>query len=185
MSNELPLFPLHTVLFPGATLPLRIFELRYRRLVDVCGKQKPFVVVRIREGREVGEPAFTHEVGTLVHFGELVSQRDGSLGAMLQAEERVHLHDFRVEDDGLMFAQTQRLQADDYVPVPADLQPLADVLKRQGFDVPDAGMLTWRLAERLPVTPDQRQQLLEDTLVERRLATVRDWLLRYPGWLTA
>ena len=54
MSHELPLFPLNTVLYPQGELPLRVFELRYRRLLDECGKQHPFGVVRIRYGQEVG-----------------------------------------------------------------------------------------------------------------------------------
>ena len=33
MSFRLPLFPLGVVLFPGALLPLHIFEPRYRRLL--------------------------------------------------------------------------------------------------------------------------------------------------------
>lgn len=185
MIADLPVFPLHTVLFPGAVLPLRIFELRYRRLVDECGKDKPFVVVRIRDGREVGEPAFTYATGTLVRFTELVSQRDGSLGVLLMAEDRVQLSDFRVEEDGLMFARAATLSADDYLPVPEDLQTLASSLEEQGFAVPDAGMLAWRLAERLPVSLDERQELLEEPDATRRLERVRQWLLRYPGWLTA
>lgn len=185
MNADLPVFPLHTVLFPGAVLPLRIFELRYRRLVDECGKDRPFVVVRIRDGREVGEPAFTYQTGALVRFTDLVSQRDGSLGALLMAEDRVQLSDFRVEEDGLMFARAASLPSDEYLPVPADMQALASALEEQGFATPDAGMLAWRLAERLPVSPDERQELLEEADVSRRLERVRQWLLRYPGWLTA
>lgn len=185
MSLELPVFPLHAVLFPGGELPLRIFELRYRRMVDECGKNKPFVIVRIREGKEVGAAAFTCDVGTLVYFSELVSQRDGSLGALVLAEERVRLHDLRVEADGLMVARAEPLPHDDYVPIPADLQALTTELEKQGVVIPDAGMLTWRLAERLPMDLDHRQQLLEETRVGQRLETVRAWLLRHPGWFTA
>ena len=186
MSRELPLFPLHAVLFPGAFLPLRIFELRYRRLVDECGRDRPFVVVRIREGHEAGEPAFTFHTGTCVRLTEMVSQRDGSLGVMVHAGERVRLQDFRVEDDGLMFASAETLHGDDYVPVPPDLQALADALEqREGEAVPDAGSLVWRLAERLPLSLDEKQQLLELDDVEQRLERVRGWLLRHPGWFAA
>jgi Lon protease-like protein len=186
MNRELALFPLHVVLFPGAFLPLRIFELRYRRLVDECGRDKPFVVVRIREGREAGEPAFTFQTGTCVQFTEMVSQRDGSLGVMVHAQQRVCLHDFRVDSDGLMFAMTEMLPEDDYVPVPQDLQALADALEQQeGESVPDAGMLVWRLAERLPLSLDDKQQLLELDDVNHRLERLRGWLLRHPGWFAA
>lgn len=185
MNAELPVFPLHTVLFPGAVLPLRIFELRYRRLVDECGKDKPFVVVRIREGREVGEAAFTYHVGTRVRFIDMVSQRDGSLGVLLLGDGRVRLSDLRVEDDGLMFARAELLPEDEYIPVPEDLQSIAMVLEERGAAVPDAGMLAWRLAERLPISPDERQEMLEDIDTWRRIERVRNWLLQHPGWMTA
>jgi Lon protease-like protein len=44
---RIPLFPLETVLFPGAALPLHIFENRYREMVGECLREtKPFGVVR-------------------------------------------------------------------------------------------------------------------------------------------
>lgn len=56
-TRELPLFPLSTVLFPGATLPLHIFEQRYRAMVKRClGDARPeFVVLLIKDGPEVQE----------------------------------------------------------------------------------------------------------------------------------
>lgn len=36
VTRRLPLFPLPVVLFPGEAMPLHIFELRYRRMVDAC-----------------------------------------------------------------------------------------------------------------------------------------------------
>lgn len=185
MFPELPVFPLHTVLFPGGELPLRIFELRYRRLVDECGKDKPFVIVRIREGREAGEPAFTYGIGSRAYLTQMVSQRDGTLGVLVHAEERVRLQDFRIDPDGLMMARAVPLPAERWVPVPADLQPLADALDEQGLAAPDAGLLAWRLAESLPLDLDVRQSLLEENDPERRLAEVRQWLLRHPGWFSA
>jgi Lon protease-like protein len=53
----LPIFPLELVLFPGAPLPLHIFELRYREMITECMEQKkPFGLVRARENAvaEVG-----------------------------------------------------------------------------------------------------------------------------------
>jgi Lon protease-like protein len=185
MTEDLPLFPLHTVLFPGGELPLRIFEMRYRRLVDLCGKHKPFVVVRIREGREVGSPAFTYEMGTRAVFEQLVSQRDGTLGALALGEQRVRLSGWRVENDGLMFARVTPVGAEQYEPVPEDLRLLAEALEEQGHAVPDAGMLAWRLADGLPLDVETRQALLEADDGVARLESVRTWLLRHPGWFSA
>jgi Lon protease-like protein len=65
VSELLPLFPLGTVLFPGALLPLHIFEPRYRLLIRRCiERQRPFGIVLIRSGAEVGGSAEPYEVGT-------------------------------------------------------------------------------------------------------------------------
>ena len=56
--STLPLFPLHTVLFPGGPLPLRIFEPRYLDMVRRCFReQSEFGVVLIIEGEETGAAA--------------------------------------------------------------------------------------------------------------------------------
>ena len=63
-SSVIALFPLHTVLFPGGPLPLRIFETRYTDMVRRCMReQQPFGVVLIQEGDEAGEVATTATVG--------------------------------------------------------------------------------------------------------------------------
>ncbi|MEW1952115.1 LON peptidase substrate-binding domain-containing protein [Terrabacter sp. NPDC080008] len=80
----LPLFPLGTVLMPGARLPLQIFEPRYVQLlhdlIDGQDERSPvFGVVAIREGFEVGEDGVLalHSIGC----GALVTQ-----AAALQGE---------------------------------------------------------------------------------------------------
>jgi uncharacterized protein len=65
VGELLPLFPLGTVLFPGALLPLHIFEPRYRLLIRRClERRRPFGVVLIRKGEEVGETSDPYEIGT-------------------------------------------------------------------------------------------------------------------------
>lgn len=74
---ELPLFPLHTVLFPGRPLPLHIFERRYRALLEDClDGDGRFGVVAIRSGREVGDDAEIFSVGTIAEI-ESVSKLEG------------------------------------------------------------------------------------------------------------
>lgn len=55
--EEIPIFPLNTVLFPGAPLQLHIFEERYKRMIGFCLEQrKPFGLVLIRSGQEALAP---------------------------------------------------------------------------------------------------------------------------------
>jgi Lon protease-like protein len=76
---EIPLFPLHTVLVPGAPLPLHIFEPRYRALVTDClAAGEPFGVVCISAGREVGAGLVSFAAaGTLAEIREVTRHPDG------------------------------------------------------------------------------------------------------------
>ena len=68
---EIPLFPLRTVLFPGAELPLRIFEERYRAMTrELLAGGGVFGVLLIREGKEVGGSAIPHSIGTTAQIEE-------------------------------------------------------------------------------------------------------------------
>ena len=50
MSSLLPLFPLDLVLLPGTSLPLHVFEPRYREMMAEClAQKKPFGVVRAKD----------------------------------------------------------------------------------------------------------------------------------------
>lgn len=78
--STLRLFPLHTVLFPGMTLSLQVFEERYRTLVAECLESgEPFGVVLIREGPEVGDNATPHPMGTTARIRRVSPSRDGRL----------------------------------------------------------------------------------------------------------
>src|SRR5918995_734800 len=85
-----PLFPLHVVLFPGAPLPLHVFEPRYREMMaDILGDAEPgpestFGVVCIREGYEVGAPAETHDVGCLATIEKVVRNPDGTMELLVR-----------------------------------------------------------------------------------------------------
>lgn len=69
----LRLFPVNTVLFPGATLDLHVFEPRYRRLVEECREDgQAFGVCMIREGDEAGDPdVMPCEIGTTAEIVEM------------------------------------------------------------------------------------------------------------------
>ena len=86
---EIPLFPLNTVLFPGNTLPLHIFEERYKLMIGQCiAEKRPFGVILIREGAEVGGPAEPVEVGTTARIVEAQKLDDGKLNVTVIGEQR-------------------------------------------------------------------------------------------------
>jgi len=79
--ENIPLFPLQAVLFPGTSIPLHIFEPRYRQMVDEClTRKRPFGVVLIRSGSEVddgGDPPEIYRVGCLARIGHTQQLDDG------------------------------------------------------------------------------------------------------------
>lgn len=86
---EIPLFPLNTVLFPGNTIPLHIFEERYKLMIGQCiAEKRPFGVILIREGAEVGGPAEPVEVGTTARIVEAQKLDDGKLNVTVIGEQR-------------------------------------------------------------------------------------------------
>jgi Lon protease-like protein len=96
----IPLFPLHVVLFPGAALPLHVFEPRYREMMtEVLGMEKVpnpesgFGVVCIRAGYEVGAPAETHDVGCLASVEQAVRHKDGTMDLVVRGTQR-----FRIDE---------------------------------------------------------------------------------------
>jgi Lon protease-like protein len=89
---NLPLFPLHTVLFPGMALPLHIFEPRYRLMIEEClATGGPFGVTLISSGREVGEPAAPHFVGTSARISSAERLPDGRLNIEVVGQQRFRI----------------------------------------------------------------------------------------------
>jgi Lon protease-like protein len=90
---RLPLFPLNTVLFPGMTLPLRIFERRYLQMMHDClGGDQVFGVLLIKEGQEAGEAAMPYEVGTTARILSVEQKSKDELHIVTVGEERFLLH---------------------------------------------------------------------------------------------
>jgi Lon protease-like protein len=78
-SIRLRLFPLNTVLFPGAVLNLHIFEPRYKQMIAECLEGgEGFGVCLIREGDAAGDPdVMPHDVGTTAEIGDVTPLDNG------------------------------------------------------------------------------------------------------------
>jgi Lon protease-like protein len=70
-GRPMPMFPLGTVLVPGAPLPLHVFEPRYQAMVQHClASDREFGVVMITRGSEVGGGDLRTDVGTVARIVE-------------------------------------------------------------------------------------------------------------------
>lgn len=90
--GSLSMFPLQSVLLPGAVLPLHVFEDRYRTLVDRClAADEDFGVVLISRGSEVGGQDVRTEVGTRARIVQAEQAPDGRWGILALGMERLRV----------------------------------------------------------------------------------------------
>lgn len=197
VSEGLPIFPLNTVLYPGVTLPLHIFEERYRSLISSLlqlpeEEDRVFGIVAIREGYEVGTRG-VHSVQRLGCSAQLTSAQpydDGRFDIEVVGRRR-----FRVDalDTGGEFlvgevawldepsgdkaseAAARALQTFD-----AYRQALAELTGRDittvvGVPV-DPTVLSYELAAACMLTQQDRQALLEADDAASRLLLASDMM---------
>jgi len=186
-TQTIPLFPLRTVLFPGGTLPLRIFEPRYVDMIRWCMRESSgFGVVLLKEGSDVldaSTPADTpniFSVGTEAQIIDFDQADNGLLGIVARGGEKFRVLGCGTESDGLLRGQVKRL-AEPAGPIAEDYQPLLDVLKdllahpliqelNPQTDMSEDRSVSHRLADLLPIAPELKQAFLEMEDPQQRLA---------------
>lgn len=192
IENDLPLFPLSRVLNPGGHMQLRIFEPRYLDLVRECTRgDRGFGVCHILAGSEVGPTAVPAAVGTLARVTDFQSGTDGLLHILIEGGARFTVVASRQRDDGQLRGDVMFWPAEPTPAVPVEFALLQTITERlvetmapQWRDAPrsrydDASWLGFRLAELLPLSGDEQQQMLELTDPVQRLAQLRDILPRF------
>ena len=182
---SLSLFPLHTVLLPGASLGLRVFEPRYLDLVRECGRSGVgFGVCLILDGAEVGPPATSAGFGTEALIEDFGSDAGGVLTLQVRGARRFRVQRVRVRDNGRQVADIRWCDVDAMQRLRPEhgllallLQSLLDRFGGEHAMAPralldDANWVSWRLAELLPLEDPQRLQLLQIDDPHQRLERV-------------
>ncbi|MGI9016023.1 MAG: LON peptidase substrate-binding domain-containing protein [Euzebya sp.] len=195
---DLPLFPLHLVLYPGRPLPLHLFERRYREMLRDCMEQDGrFGVVAIRSGREVGIEwrttaadaprdlhSMIHQVGTITEIKTVAERPDGRFDIITRGCGRFRVLE-PLHDRAYLHATVEPLvetaSEDDYRAAAELRAVLIPYLK--GMGVPDEfcermpedpGELAYLACSALQVEVPVQQELLElPTHSSRMLAAAR------------
>jgi len=184
---RVPIFPLNTVLFPGGPLPLRIFETRYIDMIsERMRNDAAFGVLLIKDGHEAGAST-SYEVGTLARIADWYQGSDGLLGVTAIGEQRFQLVSAEQQADGLYIGEIELLPDEEAMALPDEYKGLAKILEgvlndlgrlyessRSNYD--DAGWVTSRFMEILPIDLEQKQQCLEQADPAKRLKLVSELL---------
>lgn len=178
--QTIPLFPLNLVFFPGAQLPLRIFEPRYTDLVSECLRtESGFGICGILQGSEVGGDASCHRVGTYASIIDWSQLEDGLLGITVEAGKRFKVEKFSRRENKLLQGKVNWLEEKE-IRTEERFALLQSLLRRifehYELEIADldtkldnANWLSYRLAEYLPMDIALKQNLLEITDSQSRL----------------
>ena len=131
MLDDLPIFPLSSVLFPGGVLPLRIFEARYMDMVrERMQRDAPFGICLITRGGEVGETADHESVGCLAHIRGWDMEQLGVLQLRAVGGQRLRVLEREVGANGLIRAKVELLPDDPQMPIPEEMNDCVALIRR-------------------------------------------------------
>ncbi len=187
----LAMFPLQSVLLPGAVLPLHVFEDRYRALVDRCvALDEDFGVVLIARGSEVGGQDQRTDVGTRARIVEAQQATDGRWAVIAVGLTRLRVDAWLPDAphpladtsdwpdppapsglDGALEASTARLRR--VLGLRGELGepgPPSTVDLEVDLTVDDASLASYRLVGLSPLGDLDRQRLLASPDIGDRLA---------------
>ncbi|MGZ3182168.1 MAG: LON peptidase substrate-binding domain-containing protein [Telluria sp.] len=182
MTTQLtiPLFPLNTVLFPGGTLRLQVFEVRYLDMIARCMvDEAPFGVVLLTRGNEVRAPDVIEEFvssGTLATIENSQAETAGLLQVVCRGGSRFRILHAERRRAGLWHADVELMSDDRIVRVPSELQGASDALGRviqslgsvpqerwpllPPYHLGDCGWVANRWCDLLPLSNVQKHDLL-------------------------
>jgi ATP-dependent Lon protease len=192
--GALPLFPLpNAVLFPGAFLPLHIFEPRYRAMVrDVLQGHRALAIAMITDKDRVdphGHPAIADVagVGVIVDHVELPG---GRYDILLRGRARVRLHElpfdppYRRAEAQVVSPPSEEVAPGELMALMSSASAFAALLDKAhgGFEfrfpaTTSPGMLADLCAHQLVIDPRERQVILETMDIRARVRRVSETLV--------
>lgn len=194
LPRELPIFPLPLVLFPGAPLPLHIFEPRYRQmLVDVrANGSNVFGVSYFDASESDNEAPPDGHVGCVAEVIEAQMLPDGRSNVMTLGVTRYRLasyvergdpylvgrvsffEDAREEGDEDDLAEAARTVLDLFVRIARAVRTLNDDRAQlPDLSATDPERLSFLVAAAIELDAQNKQQLLETQSTLDRLARIR------------
>ncbi len=165
--ERIPLFPLNLVLFPGAALPLHIFEQRYKEMIARCIEEESAFGIVYAPESGIASIGCTAEIRQILR-----KHADGRLDILTRGADVIRI--IRVVDEKPYFeALVQYISEEPDTsaaksPTREELLGVFQKCHQKAFgkpsplarDFPD-DMLSYRLAAELPIELSKKQELLE------------------------
>lgn len=187
---RLSVFPLSAVLAPDATMPLHIFEPRYKEMVGRCLEHdETFGVALISEGEETG-PATPRRIGTEAAIIAAQRYRDGRYDIVVQGRRRFEIlsmdrsrtllrADVRYLDEpaGAGADELAEAVARLFEGVLENLELLGHAVVDETWKGLDPVALSYKVASAIPADEVVKQELLEAPSAVARLRREAELLM--------
>lgn len=172
---KLPFFPLQSVFFPGETVPLHIFEERYKELIQDCRK----------EALTFGIPVFINNSishGTEVQLVEVVNTYEsGEMDVVFVARQVFKVLSFENQMEGKLYAGGEvefldmESDADDGLreEVMQKVEALYDLMDVPFTKTPPKQFNSYALAHKMGLSFEQEFELLQMTSEKNRLLYIK------------
>jgi ATP-dependent Lon protease len=192
--EEIAIFPLATVLFPGALLPLHIFEDRYKQMIQYSVDNGGVFGLAYRSDAAIGRetPPDTGSVGCVAKINAVVPLGDGKMNIVSTGLIRYRVLGLR-QSTPFVVAKIETV-TDDLEPGD-DLNRIFDEIVEvcrkfleaaQALDEPNAPVnqelpeepeaFSLLVASALPIDNDAKQTLLEMTSTRLRLTRLKPYV---------
>jgi len=172
MKNNFPIFPLSLVAFPGSIQSLQIFESRYVNMIKSCMSDNHGFVIALQNNKS--KDFEISKKGSYVEIIDFNNLPNGLLGITVKSENKVSIKNIYQLEDGLHVAEIKPEidpEVDDQALMaeyPEIINILSQLIKHPRInelslkvDFNSADSIAYHLAGLIPLSMNQRQNLLE------------------------
>jgi Lon protease-like protein len=172
MKNNFPIFPLSLVALPGSIQSLQIFESRYVNMIKSCMSDNHGFVIALQNNKS--KDFEISKKGSYVEIIDFNNLPNGLLGITVKSENKVSIKNIYQLEDGLHVAEIKPEidpEVDDQALMaeyPEIINILSQLIKHPRInelslkvDFNSADSIAYHLAGLIPLSMNQRQNLLE------------------------
>jgi ATP-dependent Lon protease len=194
--TSLPILPLKdTVIFPDTMMPLAVGQPRSVSLIDdiLRGDKQVGLVASKNPEIETPGPGDIHTVGVLASIQKMIKAPDGTLRIVAQGIRRIAIDEFTSEEpyltaeihdlpdvaeEGTELEALQRNLVSVYTKIIQLVPYLPDELEMAAANIDDPSALGYFIASTMRLKTEEKQELLEEVEVSKRLRRLTAFMNR-------
>ena len=168
--NDIPIFPLKSIILPGGQFPLRIFERRYLDMIRDSLKTNSGFVIALTK-KDADYISSVHDYACYVEIVDWSQLDGGLLGITVEGKSLVTLSNCKLDETNLLRGNAQQIKSSIDHLIPQKYQILSKFYKKIYPEIKayifhnkskynDANWIGFRLIECLPIEISDKADLI-------------------------